>query len=337
MYKVTPPASQDEVTEIRHTNFKNYYPSVNRSMAWDSMSPYVSQATHTYLKKWMGSENITIAKDIGADPDPTSEEKEYYDLVATALAYYAVYEAMPHINVFISDMGITDQTNETTMPTSRWRYQQARQEAIIKADKFLDLVLDVITSETMLDKPLPRPVTFTLLTKQESDFFKTTDQLAQIINTSGRRMYVSLIPYLKKAEYDLKKYMCHYYEDILTWIDHEDHTELIYLCRLFIAQQALIYAIPQLSFIIDSDGLRLLSSSESFKNETNVLSSFGKDGPDKLISSLKLDSKKILSDIHNHLISDPAKYQAYIDTLATTDSSTITVGDDECVGGVGFF
>lgn len=98
-------------------------------------------------------------------------------------------------------------------------------------------------------------------------------------------------------------------------------------------------AIPRLMLYIDGDGVKITSSTDGFDTKANVLSSFGKDGPDRLMSHLRVDAKTAYQDIENYLYKnkDHSTFTAWYDALPKREySMDVTVSPDG-VGAIGLF
>ncbi len=60
-------------------------------------------------------------------------------------------------------------------------------------------------------------------------------------------------------------------------------------------------AIPRLLLFFNSDGIKLTSFGDTYDTKSNILASFGKDGPDNLVRALRLDSKAAFHAVENYL------------------------------------
>lgn len=315
-------------TKVENTIFKQYYPAINKSMSWDTILPFVKQATRTYLVKHLGQ----VTYDLIAGNGTGAELEEVRDILRFALANYTIYEALPSLNATISDMGVVEKTNENTIPISQWRLKTARWEALVKGDTFLDQAIDYIIS---------KPGVFTAFTFTGSVFFKTTTSFQQYSTIAGPRAFQAMLPYIREAEDALEEKLCTFYPEVKAKLadTSELWMKLVHLCKRYIAHEAMMRAIPRLLLYIDGDGIKLTSSGDTFDQKSNILASFGKDGPDNLVRALRLDSKAAFQAVENWLYKNKteADFATWVDNLPEYDDSPAITASGDGVGGIGIF
>ncbi len=315
-------------TKVENTTFKQYYPAINKSMSWDSVLPFVKQATRTYLVKHLGQ----VTYDLIAGSTAGTELDEVRDILRFALANYTIYEALPSLNATISDMGVVEKTNENTVPISQWRLKTARWEALVKGDTFMDQAIEYIIS---------KPGVFSGYSFTGSVFFKTTSSFQQYSTIAGPRAFQAMLPYIREAEDSLEEKLCSFYPEVTAKLADTNNLwmKLIHFSKRYIAHEAMMRAIPRLLLYIDGDGIKLTSSGDTFDQKSNILASFGKDGPDNLVRKLNLDSKAAFQAVENWLYKNKAEtaFATWVDNLPEYDDSPAITASSDRVGGIGLF
>jgi hypothetical protein len=303
------------------------YPNINRHAEYSQFDAYVKQSTRQDLLKHIDQDTYDLITLIGQTNSKILEVKE---LLTTSLAYYVIYSALPFMNAVISNMGVREHSNDESTPIAQWRFKNQRWESQKVADQFIDSAIQLIIDNAAL---------FPDFNNKKSDFFNSKTFLEHT-NISGWRAYTAIIPSIRNAEDDLEKILCEHYDDFNTLQSSVDpiDVKLISIIRKYIAHNALAKAIPRLLLYIDADGIKITSSNDGFDFKANVLSSFGTDGPEKLIKVLNLDIKEAQQDILNYLYKNKTRFVTWYDSLpkANMDSNYITYSPDK-IGGIGLF
>lgn len=301
-YFFEPSGQLDKDRKIKNTDFEKFYPNVNNNLSHDVIAPYIKNATHDFVLKYVSQEQY----DVLVTYDNTTPVPLYDTILQhlkTAIANYAVYLAIPSLSGKISDMGVVENSNDNTAPASMWRTKSMRWEAMKQADTAMDHVLTVL--EKHQDDARLQPW-------KDSDAYKlagtarfrTSTELAQHLNIRGRRAFIALMPYLKKAEIALRKIVCSEY---MTSLD-ESNDNIIGLyqeyCNNYIAEKAMLLGAPHLSMIYDGTGYMLASSTDSFDNRNNAVEQHGPDAIARLerslIESTAETEKDIVRMLHNN-------------------------------------
>ena len=246
---------------IKDTNFRTFYPNINPAMKWANVEPFINDAVRINILPYIG--RIFYNK-VADEPSGTEMRDEIKELMTNAIARYAIYHAMPHINVTISDMGVQQNRNEKSGNAAQWSYQQARWNVLFTAEKYLDQLLNYLydnASDVWLDDWTNDDVyraTFT-------DFISGRKALSDISMIKTMRGYWSLLPFIIRAEDELRKILGHRtYEDV---VDHQhapsaEEAELLKLIRPFISDRALAEALPTMTVMIEDGNMYSVSVSD---------------------------------------------------------------------------
>ena len=214
----TPVAGDEKVGD---TDFKSFYPAVNTNMQWCTLHPYVEQAEEMYIIPYISQEFYEeMETEYQLSGTIADEEKaKAFKYLRTALAYYTMYEAIPHLNARIADAGINENMNGDTAPVRQWVFNNSQWKACKKGYAFLDKALAYM--EAQIQDGNTDFDTF-----KDSDAYTITRDLliptASIFNEyyniqKSRKAYVALRPFIRKAEQlHLKPFLCELYQEIST-------------------------------------------------------------------------------------------------------------------------
>lgn len=157
--------------------------------------PFVGQAYFDEIAEKLAENEFDLTDDETIDPI----EKKVIKQLRRASAYYAVFSAMPHLNLQISNLGSRSPSNSDSTPLRQWEFNLGRHEAVVKADFFLDKAL-----KTMEESP---DIFTTWIESDEYVAFKdqmltTAEDFRKkgLINISdSRRLFMKLVPFMTKV------------------------------------------------------------------------------------------------------------------------------------------
>lgn len=325
---------------IKNSNFKKHYPSVNGNMSWDNIEPYIRAATDEYIIPYLGQSFYDVLE-AHYDTGSTDTVKDLIlEKIQDAIAFYTIYDAMPHLNGVISDLGVRENNTENSLPVTQWRYKSMRWNSILKGDRSLDNALAYM--EDNLDN------TF-LTTWKDSEayncaghiLFRTTADLKKYLHIDGRRAFISLVPYLKKSEPSLMPILCNdQYDDLITKLKADSlsdkEKEVIEKCRHIISAKAMQIAVPHISVIYEGNGFKLVSRTDAYDTKSNLLTtSFSKEGVSMIRAQLEEDMNVHIDDLERYLYSNVDDFPLWKDDMYEEDpESTMITASDDCVGGI---
>lgn len=296
LFKPTLVPVGDQVV-VGHTNFKNHYSAINRNMAWDTLAPYIRQATQKNVIRWIGQPLYDdLADKYQAGTTLSANQTLVLERLQDAIAHYTIYEAMPALNISLADMGVQqlNGSDGTSSPASQWAFKNARWQALTMADSTLDVVMNNLEAMSKTD-------TYWNLWKGSdayklgsSAYFRVSQELTNHINLQGnRRAFVALLPFLRRVEETTLKSMlctglfnlltdklknCPYSESFSNGFDLGCFTvkqvDLLILIQRFVANKALQLAVPSMSVSIEAEGFRLLSQGDIFDERKPITNSF---------------------------------------------------------------
>ena len=317
-------------TKVKDSNFKEYYPSVNANMDFCTIEPYIKKAVEKYIRPYFGEYYMDIYEALMETGTSDAKMLRLGEFLRYALANYTIYDMVPFVNTVISDMGVRQNSNETSVPIEAWRYKNMRWQALIEADAMMDIALDYIYTHKADFAGYEH--------KTYSIWIPTTQVLEEYLNISGRRAYMKMSGWLGEGEEEVKCLLGKdQYEDLLDKLEAGTLTDidngLIRKIRAYVSDFAMEKAITRLSIMIDGDGLKLLSSTDAFNLRSNAITTFGKDGPSAIRNVLKLDIRSRKNSILNYLSANEAEYPLWKETLMPGITKMV-ISSDDCVGGI---
>lgn len=316
---------------VGHSNFKQHYPAVNRNMAWDTLQPYIRQATQNHIIRWIGEPLYTSLAAKYDDGDTlTSSQAALLEKLQDAIAYYTVYDAMPSLNISVADMGIQQLsgTEGTTNPPSQWAFNNARWSALITAEKALDTALTNLELYAKSDTYYDLWKDHDAYKLGNTDFFRVCQELSNYINVQGdRRAFVALLPYLKKVERsELMTILCKdTYNTLSTALKDCMYTEgfesgfatdcftqvqvdLIILIQRYVSHKALYNAVPHLTVSLEAEGFRLLGQSDFMNDKKPITNSFHLEAVKSMREDCEYVARTAWADISEYLYANAAEF-----------------------------
>lgn len=303
----TPTAS----STIADTEFKNHMPSINKSMSWQSIFPYIRQATDEFLIPYVGIEMYNEAYQAEAPEEGDANLK--YDAklkMMDIVAWYAVWLAMPHLNRVLSDMGVQQNSNSesTSQPSDIWRYKNARWETMIRADSLLDSLMLYLEDNK---ENIAAWAQSEIYSQVGHPLFKTTRIWAQYSNILSYRTFLAIKPYIGEAvDMDMAEWMCQdQYDDIISksiaGTLSTVESGLFELMRKTIANFSLYRAIPHLRITFESNALLMVSSTDGMNMKKDALESAIASLSQRLNENGRSYAAKIKKYLYNNVDSFP--------------------------------
>ena len=296
----TEPSGTD--TEIKNTNFADFYPSVNPALAWRQIRVYVVDGVRDYILPHLGRAFYNSVVDFAETDTPDNGLKdEILELLRSASAAYGIYLAMPHHNVIISDMGVQQSSNEKSRNASQWSFNTARWAALYKAEKALDQLL-LYMYQNKANAFLTSWASGPEYKHYFTDFISGATELAKYCNIKTMRGYWSILPYIKEYEGKLTKIIGPgTYVEVKSNLNTSDdkEMELLRLIRYYIVSSAIHKGLPNMTTYIEDGSIMSLSSSEIVSIGVN--SETNKTQIDRVLQSAKTDSAHYENEIRNYL------------------------------------
>lgn len=324
---ITDPAPNNPT--VGDTEFKQFYSAINRNMDWCTLEPFITQAEEIYIIPFISQEFYdTLHTEYQAtDTIADIKQAKAFSLIRMALAYYTIYQGMPHLNTRIADAGIMENVNEGTQPARQWVFYHNRWEACKTAYAFLDIAL------AYMEKEIAGGAT-------EFDDFKNSDAYTitkdllipnattfnQFYNIQeSRKSYVAFRPYIRKAEQlHLKPVLCDLFDEIKTQylagtLTAENTALLPYIQRI-LAEYTMIEAIPDINIIHDSDGFKVIENPHSSVISQQALANMIQ----QLNTKAETNSAQFKIELENFIYANLDDYPTYKDS----DCNQIAEDDD---------
>lgn len=170
---------------------------LNKNMAWDSIAPYIQIAEYKYLRPILGLPQYNTLRDTVT---PTTEQAKLIERCQWVVVYMAMWEGYPHLNVFLSDMGVQQSKSreDTSVPASQWAYQEARKKYADGGQVFSE-ELYIFLQANQAD--YPEWVSDGGYSMYNSLLIRNNKELGQYLSTDGSiRFYVALQPFLAEVQ-----------------------------------------------------------------------------------------------------------------------------------------
>lgn len=322
--------------EIKHTDFRDYYPAISLTMSWKNIKPYIRQAYHANILPYIGAD-LWAALNANAllpENDQDADLTELAVLIKQALALYAINLGYPELNTHISDGAVTVPSPDKAMPVSQWAFVAARWNLIIRAEKSLDIALDFI---------IKNEIEWPAGDEYKHPLMQGATELMKHVRVNGHRAYVSMYPYFDKAMEKLASELsCDVMDDIMENIGTNSYASVVSQIKRYVAHYALELAIPRMMVFVEGNALIFINNADGIKEGTGVYSKANIEAIQMLLDSCKKDYSTTLDQIILLMQKDPTTFTAFVTYLESQeDAKTVAYTEDPCtggaVGGVGFF
>jgi hypothetical protein len=129
---------------VRNTETLQKYISVNASLEYDTLKPYISQAERKHVKSLIGAEQFAI---FDVETAPTDVKiLEAYQLSEEAICNFAMYYALPIINSQITEAGVFYSVNQDVKTSSDKSFKELQRSFKTAAHEALDEMFKVMES-----------------------------------------------------------------------------------------------------------------------------------------------------------------------------------------------
>lgn len=181
------------------SEIKAFVPSLSDQIETGDFFPYIDDAAETYIEPYLSETYYDGLVTRYNASTTTAADDAILNHVRKASAWYGIYEAMPHINMRISNAGMVQHRNDETQQQRLWEYKTARQNSIRKADAALDRALKIMEANSGNYSDWTASSAYTvrtdLLITDADKFEKYGPKIG-----NSRRTYLKLTPYLDLVE-----------------------------------------------------------------------------------------------------------------------------------------
>lgn len=302
---------------VLDTTFQNHYSGINRSMAWDELTPGIRQATERYILDFVGSELYDdLAAKYQAGTALTTAQAKTLELLQDAVANYAIYHILPEKRSILESMGVVENTPQGgSTPASYPIYKEKRRAALDNGDLFLDRLL------SYLEAQVAASVAYFDLWKNSTaysvktcDFFRHTAELDEYLNIqNSRRSFISLVRYMKQVEEDvIKPILCdNLYALVLADTPLAADAALLPFIRKAVAYLGAEKAIPHHRIVIDGDGFRVVSQTDGWDDRRNMTNNVHENAIQALAARCLEQGQRALAKLVQYLEDNIADYPDY--------------------------
>lgn len=305
---------------IRTTEeLKTVLGAVNKNMSFGSILPYIEQAALTHLVPVLGTEILAELEARLLEDDQTPAFVELLATVRRPLAYFALLEALPFLNVRIGDAGVLEATSANAAPTRQWSYQGVELATAKNAEVFLDAAVRYLETH---QAAWPAWSTSEACTLRRGQLMPDAVTLSRYLNLQGsRRAYLAFQPFLERAEnlylrpmvsgdlLDVLK------ERLMGGVQTPQDTALLQRLRPALAQLALAEALPELSISMAGAGMSVLTDSYVVKQRL----SSPQEELERLAGRARTLADRYVTELRQFLDRNVEAYPEYQDSDAYTN------------------
>ena len=203
------------------------YITVNSSISFDSISPYIEYAETTYIKAILGSDQYlelcAYYEDPLAWPDNPADPKTHEDdlekllsLVQRSLINLAYHDGFSMLSVNIGDSGAY--RKETENQKALFQYQEENLKTSFRTQGFngLDAILEFLEDNIEKFPVFAASDTYTVF---KSKFIKTTPEFDEIVNIRNSRLvFLHLQRYIDQVnDFEIKPVIgAEFFEELIT-------------------------------------------------------------------------------------------------------------------------
>lgn len=335
LFKTGTPENADKTT-VGDSNFKEHFGQIDKNMAWDTIQPFIRQATRMYVVDWIGLAIYEKAATLYNTGTPADEPAEFIERLQDAIAYYTMYLAIPQLNLVTSDLGVGQHRDSDGRfdRTTQWAFKSAMWNLILQADQLLDKALQYADEQVEAEVEWFNEYADSTAWTSKYTYFRTTSSLQEYIDIrDSRRTYLSMVKYSSTAfdKYLLAVVGAEMHQEIVDEINDSDVSEanelLLPVIRKALAYYTLAESLPHMRVVLDGDGVKTVSSTD-FYDASRV-------APDEMVLDLRrkaLDNAAMYrAELRNFLYDNVGDYPTWEDSdryiTDSTRSAVITSND----------
>lgn len=286
---------------LNEVKLKRQLGGLQSGFSWAVISPYVTKAER-WFRNQVGKELYTYVA--GLTPTENQvDEKELQELAEGAVAFYAFTLLQPRINLKIGDAGMMKTLPSNHVAITKWEFVSMAESN----QSLIDICMDGFWEQVAEIEPQTWLESEDYKVRQEL-FIKDASELTNhlpLVNKSVR-LYEALKMYLRKAERDAIETTLTpaVYADLKAKLKGESPTalsstdkKLLELVKDALALIALQNALPYLSVLIDTEGIRQVVKTDGTRNELEA-SDGSKAG---LITKLEKDGDSAVRKVFDYM------------------------------------
>lgn len=313
--------------KVKDSDFRDYYPNISHEMSWKNLKPFIRQAWHTCVKPFIGDDLMDELTTNLQQVTPDADKSELAELVKQTLALYAINLGYPELITHISDGSVTSPSPDSATPITKWQYDSARWNLILKAEKSLDVALAFLIEKSITP--------WTAGVEYQTKWFSGAKELQKYIKINGHRAYVAMLPYIKYAEQELSSTLtCDVMDDIVTNQSLPTYSSIIDHVKSYIAHKTLIRTIPTMLTYVEGNSLLFIQNAEGLTNQSTVYAKPNQDAIKMLIDVSLQNAADDIRSIRSVMESDPDTFTVYADYLESNTTSRMVIESCDGIGGI---
>lgn len=317
LFKVTtsPAPPQPKVLD---TEFKTFYPAINRNTDWCTIKPFVQQAEDLEIVPAIGQAFYDV---LHAEYDSTGTianavKAQTFRFLRTALAYYAMYIGLPQLNLRTGDAGTNEASASDVMPVRQWVFNVNRWETLKTAAKYLDMALAHAEGQVYADNAdyaaFKNSTAFTISQELLIPNARVFQRFYNI-NTS-RRAYTKIRPFIEKAE---KMWLLPSLGPLFDLVKTEHaaanlsaaNTALLPYLQQLLAERTMTVAMPDINIVNDGEGWQILENTAMASMAGNL-----KESMQQLHTAAEQNAAQYEIQLKNFLYANLADYPVFRDS-----------------------
>ncbi|MAF36843.1 hypothetical protein CL622_07030 [archaeon] len=182
-------------TLIKSTEDIKSYVSINNSVTFENIQPYVNQAERKFIVSIIGE----ILYNAWAATKPTGTELKAYKLFQEASANLAWFLYLPLAQLSVTDEAILVESAEYTKPAEWWQIRDLRRSVVDAGFNAIDEALKIMEANVEDFDPWEATEGYTIFSEL---LVKRTDTFNRWFNISNsRRTFLALKPYLLEVHH----------------------------------------------------------------------------------------------------------------------------------------
>lgn len=173
---------------------------VVKSLDFDQIKPMIKQAERKFITGVAGDELLEYLQNLydGNEIEDATKTKKLLDLIQEAIANFAFFLYIPHVQVTITDGGIKVISNENEKPADWKQVRDIRREYLKNGYEALDAALAFLIKEKSTFTTWANSATYSSLFEL---FINTAKEFSDIYNINNSyRTFLALRPSIRRAE-----------------------------------------------------------------------------------------------------------------------------------------
>jgi hypothetical protein len=330
-------ADNIENPSVGDMGFLSHYPDVNTNTAWVEILPFVEDAIRQNIAPYMGDELLTdIADKIENHIILNTSQIVFVELLRRATAYYAACLFIPSKHTTTASAGEMQNNSNQASPASLSSLKFKLWQVTLQADKHMDILLEFMEKQVFINNTyFDLWKESTAYKKGTSPFFRHTTAFNYYYNIfESRRTFLALIPHINDVCEDIiTPVICNdLFLEIKEQLESDSlsdaNSTLLHHIRKTVAYLAVAKAAPYLSIVVESDGFKIVSSTEGMDKRDSAMNQH-QARIDKLVNHALDEGTKNLNRLKKYIADNAQLYTLYI------NSPCYTAANARRAGGIG--